>query len=156
MMHSANHGSNSLTIPLFDEESRGFWEGTSTKELRIQMCSQCRRFRFPPRVMCPFCRSTTRHWETVSGRGTLWSYVVPHPPLLPAYAELAPYNVIVVALDEDPTIRLVGNLLARADGPINEVDPVSIEIGEPVSVVFSPRLGPDGTEVLMPEWIRSS
>ena len=74
----------------------------------------------------------------MSGAGTIWSFVVPHPPLLPAYAELAPYNVIVVALDEDPTIRFVGNLVAGPDGPINEIDPATIAIGEPVEVVFSP------------------
>ena len=73
-----------------------------------------------------------------SGRGTIWSFAVPHPPLLPGYSELAPYNVIVVALEEDPLIRFVGNLLARADGEINEIDPATIEIGEPVRVVVHP------------------
>ena len=84
-----------------------------------------------------------------SGRGTIWSFIVPHPPLLPAYAELAPYNAIVVALDEDPAIRFVGNLVARADGPINEIDPATIEIGEPVRVVF--QLVED---VTLPRWMR--
>jgi uncharacterized protein len=104
--------------------------------------------------MCPHCQSTDRRWQVVSGRGTVWSYVVPHPPLLPAYAELAPYNVIVVALEEDPAIRLIGNLVVRADGPINEIDPVSIVIGEPVQVVFSLRQHDDGERVHMPEWVR--
>ena len=86
----------------------------------------------------------------VSGNATIWSYVVPHPPLLPAYAELAPYNVIVVSLDEDPTIRMVGNLLGRPDGPINEVDPSTIRIGEPVRVVFQPV-----DDVTLPRWVRA-
>ena len=86
---------------------------------------------------------STYEWVPVSGRGTVWSFVVPHPPLLPAYAELAPYNVIVVALDEDPTLRMVGNLVASADAPINSIDPHTIEIGEPVQVVFSPGRGHD-------------
>jgi uncharacterized OB-fold protein len=89
-------------------------------------------------------------WPVMSGLGTIWSFVVPHPPLLPAYAELAPYNVIVVALDEDPTIRLVGNLLASEDGPINEVDPTMIEIGQRVRVVFQ-KIS-DG--VALPRWLR--
>ena len=82
--------------------------------------------------------------------------MVPHPPLLAAYAALAPYNVIVVALDEDPALRLVGNLVAAPDGAINEIDPASILIGEPVRVVFSRRTGPDGHEVSMPEWVRAA
>ena len=91
---------------------------------------------------------STYEWEPLSGRGTIWSFVVPHPPLLPAYAELAPYNVIVVALDEDPTIRFVGNLLASPDGAINEIDPATIEIGEPVRVVFQQI-----EDVTLPRWV---
>ncbi len=86
--------------------------------------------------MCPACQSLKREWEVMSGRGTIWSFVVPHPPLLPAYAELAPYNAIIVSLDEDPSLRFVGNLVTSADGPINEIDPNTIQIGEPVRVVF--------------------
>lgn len=86
----------------------------------------------------------------MSGRGTIWSFVVPHPPLLPAYAEVAPYNVVVVALDDDPRLRLVGNLVASAGGPLNEVDPHSIQIGEAVRVVFSP-VG----DVVLPRWVRA-
>ena len=86
----------------------------------------------------------------MSGRGTIWSFIVPHPPLLPAYQELAPYNVIVVALDEDPTLRMVGNLVATPDGPINEVDPATIRIGEPVRVVFQ-RV----EDVVLPRWMKT-
>jgi hypothetical protein len=86
----------------------------------------------------------------MSGRGSVWSFVVAHPPLLPAYAEQAPYNVVVVALDDDPSIRLVGNLVARADGPIGEIDPATIRIGEPVEVVFD-RVAED---VALPRWVR--
>ena len=68
----------------------------------------------------------------MSGRGAIYSYAVPHPPLLPQFSDLAPYNVILVTLDEDPTIRLIGNLVNRADDPINAVDPGSIEMDHPV------------------------
>lgn len=91
-------------------------------------------------------------WETVSGKGSIWSFVVAHPPLLPAYAALAPYNVVVVSLDEDPTLRLVGNLVSRPGAPINEVDPATICIGEPVRVVFD-RVTDD---VALPRWVRAT
>jgi hypothetical protein len=76
--------------------------------------------------MCPACQSLKREWEVMSGHGTIWSFVVPHPPLLPAYAELAPYNAIIVSLDEDPSLRFVGNLVTSADSPINEIDPCGL------------------------------
>jgi uncharacterized OB-fold protein len=138
-------------LPLQDEDGAGFWEGTLQGELRIQACRNCDRLRHPPRPMCAHCRSTEMTWRAVSGRGTVWSFVVSHPPLLPGYAAVAPYNVIVVAIDEDPTIRLVGNLVASEDGAINEIDPESIQIGEPVQVVF-PRID-EG--VALPRWTRA-
>lgn len=137
-------------LPLQDEDGAPFWEGTLAGELRMQACGGCGRLRFPPRPMCPWCRSMDVQWKTMSGQGTIWSFVVAHPPLLPAYAELAPYNVVVVALDEDPTLRLVGNVIASEDGPVNEVDPATIEIGMPVRAVFQ-ELAPG---VALPRWMR--
>ena len=147
MTHHMTH--EGFLLPLQDDEGRPFWEGTLAGELRMQACSGCGRLRFPPRPMCPWCRSVESTWKTMSGRGTVWSFVVPHPPLLPAYAELAPYNVVVVALDEEPTIRLVGNLVESEDGEINEIDPATIEIGQPVRAVFQ-RINED---VALPRWV---
>ena len=62
----------------------------------------------------------------------------------------APYNVIVVELDEDPTIRLVGNLVTGADGEINEIDPHQIQIGEPVEAVFAPM----ADDCSLVRWVR--
>jgi uncharacterized OB-fold protein len=140
-----------LLPDLEGEDGAEFWAGTARGELLVQACGHCGSWRFPPRPMCPQCRSLETRWERASGNATVWSFVVSHPPLLPAYAELAPYNVIVVALDEDPRIRMVGNLLARADGPINEIDPATIRIGEPVRVVFQAV-----DDVTLPRWVRAT
>lgn len=133
-----------------DADNAPFWAGAAVGELRVQRCSSCGRRRIPPRPMCPACRSLENEWEALSGRGAIWSFVIPHPPLLPAYSELAPYNVILVALDEDPTLRLVGNLVASPNGSIGEIDPHTIEIGETVRVVFS-EVG----DVFLPRWVRA-
>lgn len=133
-----------------DEVAAPFWAGTARGELLVQTCGDCGRRRMPPRPMCPHCRSLAVNWVPTSGRGTIWSFIVPHPPLLPAYAELAPYNAIIVALEEDPTIRFVGNLLARPDGPINEIDPTTIHIDDPVVVTFQ-----QVEDVHLPRWLRA-
>jgi uncharacterized OB-fold protein len=136
-------------LPLLEgDEGSEFWQGCARGELLVQACGNCGRRRMPPRPMCPYCRSTERRYEPTSGHGTIWSFVVAHPPLLAAYAELAPYNVIVVALDDDPTIRLVGNLVAGPDAPINSIDTDAIEIGAPVEVVFQPV-----DDVTFPRWM---
>jgi len=155
MTATAPPGTEDFLIPLGDEESDGFWEGTALGELRMQACGACGRLRFPPRVMCPHCQSTERRWQKVSGDGTIWSFVVAHPPLLPAYAPFAPYPVLTVTLAEEESLRMVGNLVTGPQGAINEIDPSTIVIGEAVHVVFSPRIRPDGSAVFLPAWVRS-
>jgi len=99
--------------------------------------------------MCPSCRSTESVWPLLSGNGTIWSFVVAHPPLLPAYAELAPYNVVVVALDEDPALRMVGNVVADEEAAINSVEPSRLTIGAAVRAVFQP----EADDITLPRWV---
>jgi len=137
-------------LPIDDHPVSGpFWAGTAVGELRYQTCADCGRFRHPPRPMCPYCRSLASAWVTASGRGTVWSFVIAHPPLLPAYAAQAPYNVAVITLDEDPALRMVGHLVRTPDGPIGELGPDDIAIGTPVRVAFPAPV--DG--VVLPRWI---
>jgi uncharacterized protein len=141
-----------LLVPDVDDpEHAAFWEACARGELVVQACGECGRRRMPPRPMCPTCRSVEVEWVMTSGRGRVWSFIVPHPPLLPAYSELAPYNAIVVELEEDPSVRFVGNLVASVDAPINSVDPGTIQIGEPVRVVFHVVDG-----ISFPRWVRES
>lgn len=90
-----------------------FWEWCRRHELRLQRCTDCGAFRFHPRPRCPECRSADATWEPVAGTGTVASYTVIHPPVLPAFADRAPYNAVVVELDEGPF--MVSNLVDVAD-----------------------------------------
>ena len=62
--------------------------------------------------------------------------------------------MVTVALAEKPSLRMVGNLVTGPGGDINEVDAATIEIGEPVRVVFSARPRPEGGVVHLPQWVR--
>ena len=136
-------------LPPIDADSAPFFEGCRQGELRMQQCSETGRLIFPPRPMSPFAPHAAPRWTRVSGRGTVWSFVVPHPPLLPWYAERAPYVVLAVALDEDPLVRVVGNLVAREGGAIDDVDPQSARIGARVRVCFEPV----GDGIALPRWV---
>ncbi|ADI09428.1 hypothetical protein SBI_06308 [Streptomyces bingchenggensis BCW-1] len=125
-----------LLVPVFDDDGAPFFAYAARGELRVQTCAGCAEPRFPPRPCCPHCQSFESEWIRTSGRGRIWSYVVPHPPLLPAYAAQAPYNVILVELVDAPRIRLVGNLVAAADAALDSVDPARIRINAPVRAVF--------------------
>lgn len=138
----------SLLSPVIDDDGAPFWEYAARGELRVQECADCRELRFPPRPCCPHCHSFASTWRRMSGRGRIWSYVVPHPPLLPAYAALAGYNAIVVELADAPRIRLVGNLVSGPGEPLDSVAAERIRIGARVQAVFSELNG-----VTVPRWV---
>ncbi|MEU6915307.1 Zn-ribbon domain-containing OB-fold protein [Streptomyces olindensis] len=130
--------------PVTDTDGAPFWTYAARGELRVQACADCGELRFPPRPCCPHCQSFASDWRRMSGQGRVWSYVVAHPPLLPDYAALAPYDVVVVELAEAPRIRLVGNLVAEPGAAIGSLPAERLRIGARVRVVFD-----DG----MPRWV---
>ncbi|MFI6401577.1 Zn-ribbon domain-containing OB-fold protein [Streptomyces sp. NPDC050548] len=134
-----------MLSPVTDTDGAPFWEYARAGELRVQTCAACAEPRFPPRPCCPHCQSFASEWRQVSGRGRVWSYVFPHPPLLPGYAAVAPYNVIVVELVDVPRIRLVGNLVSGPGAALNSLAPERVRIGARVQVVFDA----DG----LPQWV---
>jgi acetyl-CoA acetyltransferase len=65
----------------------------------------------------------------VSGRATVAGFTVNHQQWLPAFPP--PYVVAVVALDEDPSVRLTTNIVG--------CDPADVAIGMRVRVIFEPH-----------------
>ncbi|HEY8156086.1 MAG TPA: OB-fold domain-containing protein [Myxococcota bacterium] len=127
-------------VPLPDEVTAPFWEGCRRGELRMQRCAACARFRFLPRPLCPHCKSFESEWVRMSGEGSLFSFVICHPPVLPAFQAQAPYAVALVELAEDPALRLVGGVLGVA--------PDRLSIGQQLRVDFEEIS--DG--VVLPQW----
>lgn len=112
-------------VPTWDHHE--FWDACRRHELRLQRCLDCKAFRHQPRAYCPDCRSRGFEWALASGRALVHSYTISHPPVLPAFAAKAPFNVIVVQTDEGPF--MVSNLV---DWPADR----EIPIGLAVEVVF--------------------
>ncbi|MEJ2132960.1 MAG: Zn-ribbon domain-containing OB-fold protein [Gammaproteobacteria bacterium] len=113
-------------LPQPAEEALPFFEALNEKRLELPKCSRCGRLAYPPRAMCPACQSFDFEWVEVSGRGTVYSYVVTHQAIHPAYAGHTPFATVEVALEEGP--RMTSNLV--------DVPPDAIEIGMTVQVVF--------------------
>ncbi len=127
-------------LPLPDDATRAYWQACRAGSLQMQRCSACAHVRFPPRPMCPRCQSFESEWGVMSGRGRLYSWVVCHPPLLPAFASRAPLVIALVELEESPKLRIVGNLF---DCPASE-----IAIGMPLEVFFEEVTA----DVSLPQW----
>jgi uncharacterized OB-fold protein len=128
-------------LPEPDDQSAPFWDAAARRELVIQTCASCGVMRHPPQPMCPRCNETDHTWSAASGRATVWSWIVCRPPVLPAFDDKVPYNVVVVELEEG--VRMIGNLL---DVPNDE-----IAIGLPVTVDFEDA----GEGVVLPQWKRA-
>lgn len=113
-------------LPAVTEDGAPYWEWCRRGELRVQRCDACRHLRFPPALVCPRCLAAEHAWVALSGRGTIWSFIVVHRPQHPAFFADAPYNVAIVELEEG--IRLHTNVVDCA----NE----ALHIGMPVVVTF--------------------
>lgn len=125
-----------------------FWKSTLESKLVVQHCSSCDEPRFPPRPMCPYCNSLSSIWKKCSGEGTIYSFVVPRPPLLPAFEELSPYIVALVALKEYPSIRMIGRLKTKAHVDIKSLEEVKFNIDDEVKVSFEKM----ADDVALPYW----
>ncbi len=106
-----------------------FWRRAARNELAIPRCEQCGRWVWYPQDRCPICGGTRTPWTAVSGRGWLYSWSVVRHIFLPAYADLVPYVVGLVALAEDPLVRVAGRIAVDPGAPIAEC---------PVEVTFAP------------------
>ena len=111
-------------IPSLNPDQATFYDYCKNGELRFPKCTECGSFRFPPEVTCPKCTATSHEWLPVSGRGTVFSWVVMTRAYHPAFEP--PYAVAIIELEEGP--RLYSNVLG--------VDPHSITQDMPVIVGF--------------------
>lgn len=95
-------------LPELDwEPTRGFWEAAAREVLAIPRCNECQRYNWYPTAACKHCGHESLSWTATRGRGTLFSYAVVERALFKAYASKAPYVSGLIALDEDPAVRLV-------------------------------------------------
>jgi uncharacterized protein len=109
-------------------ETQPFWDGCAAGELRMQRCRACDDLYFPPRPACPNCLSDDVCWETLSGKGTLHTYVINHRAA-PGFEP--PYAIAVVQLDEGP--RMMSNIVGI------EQTPEALVLDMPLEVTFEPR-----------------
>jgi len=114
-------------LPSPTPETAPFWDGCKQHELRIQFCTDCQAYFFYPRIFCPRCLSDAVECRTVSGNGTLLTYVLSARPA-PGFEDELPYAIAIVRLDEGP--HLMTNIVNV------EMTPENLPVGLPVSVVF--------------------
>jgi uncharacterized OB-fold protein len=110
-----------LTAPYFAGAARG--------ELMITRCDACDQFVWYPREQCPSCAGPLT-WTAVSGNATLFSWAVVRRAFLPAFADQVPFVTALVAIDEEPAVRLPTYMV--------DAEPDTLRADEPVRVTFRP------------------
>jgi uncharacterized OB-fold protein len=115
-------------LPVPDESSAPYWAAAAEHVLKLPRCSNCREFTLPPDITCPHCHTLEPNftWEPVSGRGHVRTWTVVRHSFLKGF-EL-PFTLVDVQLDEQPKIRMIGQLLGGGD--------TLLALGDPVEVAF--------------------
>lgn len=96
-----------------DIDTGGFWEAARRGQLAVQKCMNCDSVLFLPRARCRRCGSFDTDWVPVQGKGRLYSWTVVEHQTHPKFP--VPYTVVLVELDDAPTVRLVGHLPGAPD-----------------------------------------
>lgn len=112
-------------LPITEGSSAFFWLSGSDGRLRFLQCSTCRYLIHPPAPICPQCHGRAVAPHEVRGRGTVYSFTVNHQPW---DGDGDPYVIALVAIDEQPELRLTTNLV--------DVEPEAVRIGMAVEVAF--------------------
>jgi uncharacterized OB-fold protein len=115
-------------LPQLTPFNEWFWTSGADGHLRIQGCDECRALVHPPVPICPVCRSRSSSPVVVSGRATVVGFTLNSHPWLPAFDLEPPYSIAVVALDEDPSVRLTTNIVG--------CPPADVHVGQQVAVRF--------------------
>ena len=124
--------------PIVTPDAAFFWEGAKSQQLLALRCASCGDLQHPPRPMCPKCHSVQRELVRLSGRGVVYSWIIPrHPP--PVGFAQAP---IVALIQLEEGIRLVSNVVGVADH--------QVFLGMEVEVQFEPTVGGYAVPVFRP------
>ncbi len=108
--------------PEIDHDSAPYWKSLSKHTAKMQKCEVCGQFRFPPAPTCYHCGKAGGNWETISGKGKIYSWIVVHHPVDKRLAKDVPFVVALVELREGS--RVVGRLIGCSNDEIKAGLPV--------------------------------
>lgn len=113
-------------LPRLDDSNEFFWTSGQDGQLRFLRCPHDGTFVHPPSPVCPECLRQDLRPEAVSGRATVATFTINHQPWYPGLDP--PYVVAIVEITEQPSVRLMTNVVG--------CPPEAVRIGMPVQVRF--------------------
>src|SRR3979490_2030535 len=101
-------------LPVVNDGNAHFWRGGASGVLQFKRCNACGALLHPPPPACRHCPSQDSGVAGVSGRGVVVGVTVNHQLWDPRFPP--PFVIATVAVEEDPRVRVLTNLVgARPD-----------------------------------------
>lgn len=94
--------------------------------LVVPECGDCGETHFPPRVVCPYCLSSSLGLRESAGDGVIYSFSIVHLDYHPTWGTAAPYVNALVDLDDGPVV--FANVV--------DCNPSDLAVGDAVAVTF--------------------
>ncbi|NOX90861.1 MAG: Zn-ribbon domain-containing OB-fold protein [Calditrichaeota bacterium] len=89
------------------------------------VCQNCGHKSFPPRMVCPQCKSKDLKSVRFNGKGIVYSYTILYQTS-ERYEEYVPYIVALIDLEDGP----------RITAQLTDIDLNQVKIGMPVEMVI--------------------
>lgn len=115
-------------LPTPDPVTKPYWDSVKAHAMQLQKCSDCGKFVFYPRAVCPHCFSRDLKWTPVSGKGKIYGFTISHQKVIQSFASEVPYVIALVELEEGA--RMMTNLVGV------EPDSTQIKVGMDVIVQY--------------------
>ena len=109
-------------IPVPDPDTAPYWVGLKNGKLMMCRCDDTGKWIHPPLERSRFTGGPV-HFEEVSGRGTVYSYIVVRQALVPG--RIPPYVVALIELVEQSGLRI---------NAVLDADPADVRIGQRVEL----------------------
>jgi uncharacterized protein len=121
-----------------DPDTAGFFEAARHHEIAIYFCSYCDVALHLPRAYCHRCGSWKGIWRQVAGTGTLHAWTVVEHQVHLGFP--VPYTIVLVDVDNQPGVRLIGDLAGRPD--LTTGMPMYAQFDEVADGIVLPRWSP--------------
>jgi uncharacterized OB-fold protein len=97
-----------MILPLPDEATRPFWEGTRLHKLLLRHCLRCGLWLHPQVIECGCGGRKKPEWRESRGKGVILAHAEILYTPVPALRPMVPFTLLLVRTDEGP--QLVSSL----------------------------------------------
>lgn len=111
--------------PVLTDLNRPFWEGCAQGKLLLQRSRTGGHLRYPASIACPYTLDTEYDWVEMSGRGTVFTYIVFDRVYHKSWEGKTPYIVALIELEEGPI--MLSNVVGTGRSEVSVGMPVAVD-----------------------------